>query len=309
MAESAREASNPWVMIATSRKLHERNLLKCPRWMPDNMCYETVMGSLAYGVSSDLSDVDVYGFCIPPKELVFPHLAGEIPGFGRQIQRFEQYQQHHIDDPSVKDRCYDVQVFSIVKFFHLCMENNPNALDCLFTPIDCVTQCSRIGQMVREHRRDFLHKGSWHRFKGYAYSQMHKMDNKKPIGKRKATIETHGYDVKFAYHVVRLINEAEQILIEGDIDLRRDAELLKSIRRGEWTQQQIRDYFQAKESTLDRAYVESKLQHEPDEPKLKRLLLDCLEAHYGDLSAAVATPGRDRDTLREIRAILDRAGI
>jgi hypothetical protein len=30
--------------------------------------------------------------------------------------------------------------------------------------------------------------------------------------------------VKFAYHVVRLIGEVEQILTEGDIDLRRNRE-------------------------------------------------------------------------------------
>lgn len=61
-----------------------------PRWLPDNLIYLTMMGSVAYGVSSDTSDMDVYGLCIPPKEDIFPHLQGIIPGFGRQQQRFEQ---------------------------------------------------------------------------------------------------------------------------------------------------------------------------------------------------------------------------
>ena len=39
---------------------------------------------------------------------------------------------------------------------------------------------------------------------------MHKMRTKEPEGKRRAIIEEFGFDVKFAYHVVRLLNEVEQ---------------------------------------------------------------------------------------------------
>jgi hypothetical protein len=53
-----------------------------PAWLPNNMCYEVIMGSRAYGVNkADDSDYDMYGFCIPPKHIVFPHLAGNIWGF------------------------------------------------------------------------------------------------------------------------------------------------------------------------------------------------------------------------------------
>lgn len=48
------------------------------------------MGSIAYGVFADQSDRDIYGFCILPKEDVFPHLAGEIPGFGQPKMCFAQ---------------------------------------------------------------------------------------------------------------------------------------------------------------------------------------------------------------------------
>ena len=81
------------------QKLRSQNLIQPPRWLVDQTQYLTVMGSVSYGVSGESSDVDVYGFCIPPKDLVFPHLAGEIHGFGRQIQKFEQWQQHHVTPP------------------------------------------------------------------------------------------------------------------------------------------------------------------------------------------------------------------
>jgi predicted nucleotidyltransferase len=154
--------------------LYKANLIHPPKWMLQNTAYLTIMGSQAYGVSTDDSDFDVYGFCIPPKDLVFPHLAGEIPGFGRQIQRFEQWQEHHVRDPN-KSMEYDFAVYSIVKYFHLCMENNPNMIDSLFTPRNCVIHSTTVAELVRENRRMFLHKGCWHKFKGYAYSMVNKM--------------------------------------------------------------------------------------------------------------------------------------
>ncbi len=160
------------------QKLYERGLVQPPKFLISNIHYMTIMGSLAYGVSSDNSDFDVYGFCIPPKELIFPHISGEIPGFGRQIQRFEQWQQHHIFDPSEnagKGREYDFSIYGIVKYFQLCMENNPNMIDSLYTPQRCVLHSTAVGNLVRENRDLFLHKGAWHKFKGYAYSQLNKM--------------------------------------------------------------------------------------------------------------------------------------
>jgi uncharacterized protein len=261
------------------------------------------MGSFAYGVSSDTSDVDVYGICFPPKESVFPHLAGEIFGFGRQIQRFEQWQEHHI---AALDKTWDFQIFGIVKFFQLAMENNPNVIDSLFTPRRCVLSSTAVGEYIREHRADFLHKGSWHKFKGYAYSQLNKIRTKAPTGKRAELTEKHGYDVKFGYHVVRLLLEVEQILVHRDIDLERDREQLKAIRRGEWTLEQLEQWAQDKEKHLEAVYHSSTLPYEPDEDLLRSHLMHCLEAHYGNLSAVVAEPGREERLLGEIARMTEK---
>lgn len=296
-------------MTSTVKELTRKGLVRPPSFLPESVQYETIMGSMAYGVSNESSDMDVYGFCIPPKDMIFPHLRGEIPGFGRQIQRFDAWQEHHIKDPQAvggKGREYDLSVYSIVKFFQLCLENNPNMLDSLFTPENCVLHVTPVGQMVRENRRIFLHKGSWHKFKGYAYAQVHRMRNKEPEGKRKQLVEQFGFDVKFAYHVVRLLDEVEQILSEGDIDLQRNREQLKSIRRGEWSEQDILDYFQRKEKELESVYTSSKLPHTPNEEKIKQLLLNCLEQHFGTLSGAIVTVDPAVKALGEIEQVLQK---
>lgn len=296
------------------QELEKKKIIHPPEWLSCNTAYLTIMGSTAYGVSSDTSDMDVYGFCIPKKDMVFPHLSGKILGFDKDLCQFEQWQEHHCIDPDAlggHGREYDFQVFSIVKFFALLMDNNPNIIDSLFTPVNCVLHCTCVGNIVRDNRKMFLHKGAWHRFKGYAYSQVHKMASKDPRigGKRRELRDKFGFDVKYSYHVVRLISEVEQILTEGDLDLQRNNEQLKAIRRGEWTEQQIRDYFTKKEKELETLYVESKLPYGPDVPKIKALLLQCLEEHFGSLDKAIVVQDRNTDILREIKALLSRANI
>jgi predicted nucleotidyltransferase len=294
--------------MSTLQRLTDRGLVKPPRWLPGNVQYETIMGSVAYGVSSDTSDMDVYGWAIPPRDDLFPHLRGEVPGFGTPRPRFEQCQEHHVHDLdalSGKGRTYDLTIYGIVKFFNLAMENNPNVIDSLFTSANCVLHSTRVGNLVREHRRLFLHKGAWPKFKGYAYSQLHKISSKQPQGKRAELVERHGYDVKFAYHVVRLLTEVEMILLEQDIDLQRNNEQLKAIRRGEWTEDRLRAWCAAKEAHLERAYAESTLPATPNEPRIKALLLNCLEDHYGSLEACVVNPDQAIEALRNIRAELE----
>ena len=295
--------------MSTLEHLTDRGLVKPPRWLPGNVQYETIMGSVAYGVSADTSDVDVYGWAIPPKDDIFPHLRGEVPGFGTPRARFEQFEEHHVRDADAfagRGRIYDLTIYGIVKFFNLAMENNPNIIDCLFTPVNCILHSTRIGNLVRENRRLFLHKGAWPKFKGYAYSQLHKLTNKTPKGKRAQLVEKHGYDVKFAYHVVRLLTEVEMILIEEDIDLQRNNEQLKAIRRGEWTEDRLRTWCAEKESQLEKVYAESKLRATRDEPKIRSLLVNCLEEHYGNLDDCLVNPDQAVECLRNIQAELER---
>lgn len=72
-----------------------------PHWLQKSTQYEGVMGSTAYGCSDDMSDLDIYGWCMPPKEIVFPHLNGSLHGFDN-TQEFWQWQKHHIQDPSAR---------------------------------------------------------------------------------------------------------------------------------------------------------------------------------------------------------------
>jgi hypothetical protein len=226
--------------------------------------------------------MDIYAICVPPVEIVFPHSIGHINGFGPAPKNFEQYQQHHIQHEEVE---YDVSIFSIVRYFDLAADNNPNIIDALFVPDRCVVHIDTIGKIMRDNRKKFLNKRSFYRYKGYAYAQLKKLRGGSNKAGRQHLIEKFGWDVKFGYHIVRLALQAEQILVEHDLDLERNREQLKSIRRGESTLEQVEEWFKTKEAQLDELYLSSKLRYSPDYPELQRVLLLCLEEKYGNISS------------------------
>lgn len=354
-------------------ELEQRGLAKPPAWLSSNVMYETIMGSVAYGVSSDTSDMDIYGWVIPRKEMVFPHLAGHIAGFGTQPAKFDQWQEHHIEDKDAlggKGRTYDFSIYNILRYFQLCMEGNPNMTDSLFTPQECVLHITQVGVMVRENRTLFLSKSCYPKYKCYAYSQLKKINTKshahmdeinrfeadhelshtityeevvkefasrysgvhvagplahlsdaelttykriysvmKGSSKRAERVKINTFDLKFAYHLIRLLNEIEQILMYCDMDLRQNNEQLKAIRNGNISQDDITKMAAEKEKQLEKLYIDSKLREKPDEPEIKQLLMNCLEHHYGSLSKCVESGDKYTNALRSIRDIIDKAGL
>jgi uncharacterized protein len=294
-------------MSSRVQLMKQKGLISPPKWLPQNIHYEVITGSVSYAVSSDTSDMDIVGFCIPPKEDIFPHLRGEIVGFGTQQKRFDVWQEHHIMDKEARQE-YDFSIYSIVKFFHLVMENNPNMVDILFTPQRCVLFCSAVAQIIRDNRKMFLTKNSYHKMRGYSYAQLHKIGTKSNSSnpKRQTSIQEHGYDVKFGYHVIRLLLECEQILMEHDLDIERNAEILKAVRRGEWSEAKLRGWFDEKEKHLEELYAKSTLRHSPDEEAIKDLLMNCLEQHYGSLDNVVKREVPAERMIAELKAVLDK---
>lgn len=287
------------------RRLDREGMLKGIKPFAIETHYEVIMGSFAYGVSNDMSDTDVYGVFSPPIGHVFPHIAGYMHGFGEAPPKYDTVQRHGMQ---LHDREYDVQLYSIVKYFALLSDNNPNIIDSLFVPARCIVHSDTIGDILRENRKMFLHKGVFKRMSGYAHSQLKKLETKTSEGKRKYLVEAHGYDTKYAYHIFRLLEQAEMAMATGDIDLEASKELLKSVRRGEWSLEQVKEWFHKRERELETLYIDSDLPYSPDMNKLKQLLLQCLEAKYGSLDAMFSIEGSTQvtnDKLQRIRDILN----
>ena len=163
--------------------LEKKELINPPTWLCSNTQYLTVMGSQAYGVSTDNSDLDIYGVTIPPRHQIFPHEAGIIDGFDKQVQKFKNWQQHHIKDKTVnggKGQEYDFSIYGIINYFRQCADCNPNVVDSLFVNRESIIHITQAWEEVRKNRKSFLHKGLAHKCRGYAFGQLKDAKNCEP---------------------------------------------------------------------------------------------------------------------------------
>lgn len=119
-------------------------------WINDNTIFYGISGSQAYGLATPESDVDFRGICIAPKEY---HLG------------LNQFNQRVTKEP-------DETIFEFKKFTKLCIDNNPNILELLFLPEDCILKETSTWKRLSEVRNEFLSKKSKHTYSGYAFSQL-----------------------------------------------------------------------------------------------------------------------------------------
>lgn len=337
--------------------LEKRELIKPPNFLCTNTMYLTRMGSVAYGVSTDNSDQDLYGVCIPPRDYIFP--PNHIDGFDNKDLNFHQWQQHHVKDKSAnggKGCSYDFSIYNIVNYFKLVSENNPNTLDSLFVRREHIVHITKSWENVRENRKIFLHKGVVHRMRGYAYNQLssarnciqyvqpirkfeeengvsHSVTYEQAVNKsydnfsesahkeylmlwdiglkktkRFESQKIHNTDVKFLYHVFRLVDQAEFILHHFDLDLQEESRVakMKAIRKGQLTYDQVAKEFSEAEKRLLDLYNISALPKNPDRQAIRNLLLVTLEDHYGSLEKFVKYENANDLALKEIRQILNK---
>ena len=116
----------------------------------DLLLFECISGSRAYGLNTSKSDIDLKGVFYLPAE--------------------QFYGLHYI--PQISSETNDEVYYELGRFVELLVKNNPNMLEMLATPDDCVLY--RHPLMSRLEINMFLSKLCKETFAGYAISQIHK---------------------------------------------------------------------------------------------------------------------------------------
>lgn len=122
---------------------------KSPNAIP---LYLTIRGSHAYGTNIPTSDIDFAG--------VFIQSQDDIMGRG--------YIEQLNDDTN------DIVVYELRRFLELCATNNPNILELLNTPDDCILYKHPIFDEVLDNKDIFVTKLCSGSFGGYAKTQITK---------------------------------------------------------------------------------------------------------------------------------------
>ncbi|PZU90527.1 MAG: nucleotidyltransferase [Chryseobacterium sp.] len=112
--------------------------------------FEAISGSKSFGLATENSDTDIKGVFYLPKDLFF----------GLEYI------------PQVSNETNDIVYYEIGRFTELLLKNNPNILEILATPEDCILYKNPVMNQFRQE--DFLSKLCKDTFGGYASTQIQK---------------------------------------------------------------------------------------------------------------------------------------
>lgn len=203
-----------------------------------------VVGSRAYGLATQASDVDRRGVFVAPTPL-FWRLAKPPT---------------HIDGPDAERFSWELE-----RFLTLALDANPTVLECLWSPV--IEQATDVGEELRSLRPAFLSRHAHRTFMRYADSQFRKL-----AGDLRNRGEPQW---KHVMHLLRLLISGRHLLKHGEplIEMTGDRERLLAVRRGEVSWAEIDTWRESLSRDMDVAVARCALPAEPDRAQVEEFLV------------------------------------
>jgi uncharacterized protein len=206
--------------------------------------YCCIVGSRAYGLEGEGSDVDRRGIYLPPAELHW-----SLAGVPEQLENSE------------REECY----WELQKSLTLALKANPNVLECLYTPL--VESAAPQAEELLSMRDCFLSRLVYQTYNGYVLSQFKKLEG---------DLRNRGeLKWKHAMHLIRLLLSGVTALREGRVQVHvgDHRERLLLIRRGELPWAEVNEWRLRLHREFDAAYAATTLPERPDYERVNAFLI------------------------------------
>ncbi len=218
--------------VTAQHGLFERVILRC------------IIGSRAYGLDNEQSDVDRRGVYLPTAESQW-----SLFGVPEQIEC------------DATQECY----WELQKFVVMALKANPNVLECLYSPL--VETATPLGRELIELRETFLSRLVYQTYNGYVMSQFKKMQT---------DLRNQGHvKWKHVMHLLRLLLSGICVLRDGFVPVRvtehRDA--LLAIRHGERSWDDVQQWRLSLHEELNAAFANTKLPEQPNYERANAFLI------------------------------------
>jgi len=143
--------------METKETLLNKFIEKSPhlQWLENGLVYLVRSGSHSYGCNTPESDEDYKGITIAPLHILFSAIQG--------------FDQAELKEP-------DATIYDLRKYFNLALNNNPNILELFWVDPEDQIYISPLGEKIAECRQDFLSKKCFHSYRGYAVSQIKRLE-------------------------------------------------------------------------------------------------------------------------------------
>lgn len=219
----------------------------------ERVILQVVIGSQAYGLAGEDSDIDRRGVFLPRADHQW-----SLYGVPEQIE----------DDRS--QECY----WELRKTLVLALKGNPNVLECLYSPI--VPFATPLGRELLALRDRLLSQLVFQTYNGYVLSQFKKLQG---------DLRNHGQiKWKHVMHLIRLLLAGVHAMRHGEIivDVGSHRDELLAIRRGEIPWEQIDARRLALHAELNDALANTPLPERPDYAAANAFLIRARRAALDD---------------------------
>lgn len=221
---------------------------------PDNIILEGITGSVAYGLDTENSDVDIKGIYLLPTTAVL--------SMGYNV---EKTTKDHTDP--------DWVYHELQKFIKLASDCNPTVLELLFlAEYNILTP---VGKLLVDNRHLFLSQSARMKYGGYALSQAKSLatNNGKYGNGRGNRYEKH------TRHCFRLLHQGRELLETGNLTVRVTPEVREQLFAvGKLTPSEVVTLFEEKYTEFKT--IESVLPEQPDYEGINDLLLQIRKDNY-----------------------------
>ncbi|MCC9607771.1 nucleotidyltransferase domain-containing protein [Blastopirellula sp. JC732] len=215
----------------------------------NRVAFRCIVGSQAFGLADDASDIDRRGFYIPPAELQW-----SLYGVPEQLELDESQEAY----------------WELQKFIVLALKANPNVLECLYSPL--VEKATPLAQQLLDMRSIFLSRLVYQTYNGYAMSQFKKMQS---------DIRSQGtVKWKHVMHLIRLLISGIRVLQEETVpvDVGPHRERLLAIKRGELPWEETEAWRRQLHAEFDAALQATCLPERPDYEQANAFLIAARKA-------------------------------
>jgi hypothetical protein len=206
--------------------------------------YRCIVGSRAYGLDDEESDIDRRGIYLPPAELQW-----SLSGAPEQLEN------------EATEECY----WELQKFLTLALKANPTVLECLYSPL--VETVTPIAEELLAIRDCFLSRLIYQTYNGYVMSQFKKLEQ---------DLRNRGeLKWKHAMHLIRLllagITALREASVQTSVGEHRDR--LLEIRRGHAGWAEVNEWRLRLHREFDATYAQTRLPERPDYARVDAFLL------------------------------------
>lgn len=210
----------------------------------DSVIYRCVVGSQAYGLATEGSDVDRRGIYLPPADLHW-----SLYGVPEQLENKDE------------EECY----WELQKYLVLALKANPNVLEVLYSPL--VETCAPVAEKLLSIREIFLSQLVYQTYNSYVLSQFKKMEQDL---RNTGTIRW-----KHAMHLIRLLLSGITVLKEGFVPVRIEQyrERLLAIKHNQVPWSEVDAWRLSLHEDFDHAFANTTLPERPDYEKANQFLI------------------------------------